>query len=343
MRVAMYYRNNDIRVEELPVPEIADDEVLVKVFASGICGSDVMEWYRLHKAPLVLGHEIAGEIVETGRNVQDYKVGDRIAAAHHVPCDECHYCRSGHSTVCDTLRTTNYDPGGFSEYLRLPGINVQKGIFKIPAEMSYDEATFVEPLACILRGQRQARIKKGDDVLVLGSGISGLLHIQLAKVNGANKVFATDVNDYRLNAAAKFGADLTIDALENIPEKIREYNNGKLADVVILCAGAEEALNQALSCVERAGTLLFFAPARSDETKLPVALNELFWRNEITLTSSYAGSPQDHHEALDLIKNKAVDVQGMVTHKLPLAQTQYGFELVVRANDSIKVIIEPNK
>lgn len=343
MRVAMYYKNSDIRVQELPIPEIKADEVLVKVFASGICGSDVMEWYRVHKAPLVLGHEIAGQIVKTGSKVKRYKVGDRIAAAHHVPCDECHFCQSGHPTVCDTLRTTNYDPGGFSEYLRLPRINVEKGIFKIPAEVSYGEATFVEPLACIIRGQKQARVKKGDDVLVIGSGISGLLHIQLAKLNRVNKIFATDLNEYRLRAATKFGADHAINALEDIRAKIREHNNGKLADIVILCAGAEEALRQALSCLERAGTILFFAPARSDEARLPVALNELFWRNEITLTSSYAGSPEDHTQALSIIKDKKIDVAGMITHKLPLDQTQRGFELVERANDSIKVIIEPVK
>lgn len=335
MKVAMYYRNSDIRIEEMPVPEIGNGELLVKVMASGICGSDVMEWYRLHKAPLVLGHEIAGEIVEVGERVKNYKAGDRIAAAHHVPCNECHFCLSGHHTVCDTLRTTNYDPGGFSQYLRLPKINVRHGTFKIPDSVTYDEATFIEPLACVLRGQRQAGLRKGQRVLVIGSGISGLLHVQMAKLNGASAVFATDLNELRLSTAKKFGADGVFHAEE-------DRDDIPTVDVVILCAGAELALRQAFNSIERAGTILFFAPARNDETLIPAPVNKLFWRNEITLTSSYAGSPKDHIKALKLIRDKKINVNDMITHRLPLKETQVGFKLVEEAKESIKVIIHPH-
>lgn len=335
----MYYNNNDIRVEEMPVPTIGADEMLVKVMASGICGSDVMEWYRLHKAPLVLGHEIAGEVVEAGENVKGFAVGDRVVAAHHVPCNECHYCMSGHHTVCETLRKTNFDPGGFAEYVRLPAINVRLGTFKLPEEISYEEGTFVEPLACIIRGQRQARIKKGQCVLVIGSGISGLLHIQIAKASGATNVIATDINEFRLGAAKRFGADGVINATENVPEKVKELNGGVAPDSVILCTGAVSAIEQGIRSVEKAGTILFFAPTRDDSTKIPVPLNEIFWRNEITLTSSYAGSPDDHLEAIESIKNKQINVAGMITHRLPLSKTQEGFKLVTEAGESIKVII----
>ena len=177
MRVAMYYSNNDVRLEEMPTPQIGSGELLVKVHASGICGSDVMEWYRIEKAPLVLGHEIAGEVAAVGDGVEGYKEGDRITAAHHVPCNTCHYCLSGHHTVCDTLRQTNFDPGGFAEYVRLPAINVACGVFPLPDEVSYEEATFTEPLACVLRGQRMAGMQSGCSVLVIGSGIAGLLHV----------------------------------------------------------------------------------------------------------------------------------------------------------------------
>jgi L-iditol 2-dehydrogenase len=145
----MYYANNDVRLEEMEKPSAGKGEMVVRVMASGICGSDVMEWYRLHKVPLVLGHEIAGEVVEVGEGVQ-YKVGRRVSASHHVPCNTCHYCLRGHDTVCDTLRTTNFHPGGFAEYVLLPEINVDRGVYVLPEEVSYDEGTFIEPLACVL-------------------------------------------------------------------------------------------------------------------------------------------------------------------------------------------------
>jgi L-iditol 2-dehydrogenase len=172
MRVAMYYSNQDVRLEEMPTPQISPGEVLMRVEASGICGTDLLEWYRRHKAPLVLGHEVAGVITAVGDGVERYKEGDRICAAHHVPCNTCHYCLSGHHTVCDTLRQTNFDPGGFAEYIRLPHINVERGVFLLPENVSFEEGTFVEPLACVLRGQRLARLEPGQTVLVIGSGVA---------------------------------------------------------------------------------------------------------------------------------------------------------------------------
>ena len=198
----------------MPKPAVGPDEVLIRIEASGICGSDVMEWYRIHKAPLVLGHEIAGQIVEIGEGVKKYKVGDRVAASHHVPCNTCHYCLSGHHTVCDTLRSTNFYPGGFAEFVLLPPINVDRGIYLLPDEMSYEAATFIEPLACVLRAQRIAGISPGQTVLVLGSGIAGLLHIELARALGAGKIIATDVSDYRIKAAKDLGAHEVLKARE---------------------------------------------------------------------------------------------------------------------------------
>ena len=148
MKVAMYYNNNDVRIEDMPVPDINDDEVLVKVHASGICGSDVMEWYRIKKAPLVLGHEIGGEIVEIGSNVNNFSLGDRVFVSHHVPCNECSHCLEDKHTLCDTLHSTNFYPGGFAEYIRIPKINVETGVFKLPEKITYDESVFIEPLAC---------------------------------------------------------------------------------------------------------------------------------------------------------------------------------------------------
>ncbi len=342
MRVARYYTNKDIRLEEMPKPAIGPDEVLIQIEASGICGSDVMEWYRIHKAPLVLGHEIAGQIVEAGDQVKQYKLGDRVAASHHVPCNTCHYCLSGHQTVCDTLRSTNFYPGGFAEFVRLPAINVDRGVYLLPAEMSYEAATFIEPLACVLRAQRIAGILPGQTVLVLGSGISGLLHIQLARGLGAGKIIATDVSPFRIKAADELGADTTIKAQDLTPEAVRQVNQGRLADQVIICTGAREAQLQALALVERGGTVLFFAPTDQGVT-IPLSINDLFFRNDITLTTSYAGSPADHWRALQLIQAGVLNIQRMITHRFGLADTVKGFQLVAEAQDSIKVIIEPQR
>lgn len=338
----MYYSNKDVRLEEKPVPKIGPGEMLMKIHASGICGSDVMEWYRIHKVPLVLGHEVSGEVVDVGEGVTKHKVGDRICAAHHVPCNNCHYCLSGHHTVCETLRKTNFDPGGFSEYVRLPAINVDRGLFLLPDSVSFEDATFIEPLACVLRGQRQARVQPGQSVLVIGSGIAGLLHIQLAKALGAGRIMATDISDYRMNAALRLGADAVINAKDDVPARMRQLNDNRLADVVIMCAGATTAIEQGLKSVERCGSVLFFAPTNQGVT-VPFSVNDTFWRNEITLTSSYAGSPADHATAMELIRAKRVDVNGMITHRLGLADTGKGFQMVVDAHDSLKVIIEPQK
>lgn len=342
MRVAMYYSNKDVRLEEMPVPEVGPGEVLIRVIASGICGSDVMEWYRIHKAPLVLGHEIAGEIVEAGEGVEQYKVGDRVSASHHVPCNTCHYCLSGHPTVCDTLRKTKFFPGGFSEYVLLPAINVDRGIYPLPDEVSFEEGSFVEPLACVLRGQRLAGLRPGKSVLVVGSGISGLLHIQLAQALGAGRIIATDVIDFRLDAAKRLGADYAINGMDYSPELLRDMNYGRLADLVIVCTGALRAMEQALQSVERGGTVLFFAATDKGVT-IPISVNDLLFRNEITLTSSYAGDRADHITAVELIRSMRVRVKEMITHRLGLAETGLGFQYVVEGKKSIKVIIEPQR
>ncbi len=342
MRVAMYYANTDVRLEEKPKPVIGDGEILVRIEASGICGTDCLEWYRVNRVPLVLGHEIAGVVAETGKGVKGYKAGDRVSVSHHVPCGECRFCKAGHETVCDTLRKTNFDPGGFSEFVRIPKINVEKGTYILPRGVSFEEATFIEPLACVIRGQRLANFKKGNSVLVVGSGISGLLHIQLARLGGASRIIATDISDFRLKAAKKFGSDEAINAKDYKPEHFKNANGGYLADLVIICAGATSAFEQGLRSVERGGTVLIFAAAGKGVT-LPVPINDIFWRNEVTITSSYAGSPDDHREALEKIASHKINVYDMITHRFGLAETGKGFKLVAEAKDSIKVIIEPQK
>jgi L-iditol 2-dehydrogenase len=342
MRVAVYYNNHDVRLEERPVPAVGPGEMLVRIEASGICGSDVMEWYRIKKAPLVLGHEIAGEIVELGPGVNHYRKGARISASHHVPCNTCAYCLTGRHTVCDTIRSTNFDPGGFAEFVRLPAINVDRGVYPLPDELTYEEATFVEPVACILRAQRIARLQPGQSVLVVGSGMTGLLHINLARASGAGRIMATDIQEYRLKAARRFGADVAIDARKNVAAEVRGFMGGRGADVVFVCTGAPVAIAQALDSVDRGGTVLLFAPT-DPGVKIPIDATELFFRNGVTLTSSYAGSPADHMAAMELLRAGRLQVREMITHRLGLEETGLGFKLAAEARDSIKVIIDPRR
>ncbi len=327
MRVAKYYNNKDVRLNEVPIPNIKAGEVLVEVLASGICGTDVMEWYRIKKGPRILGHEIAGRIVESKSKI--YRKGQRVFVSHHVPCDRCKYCLAGNHTACDTLHRGNYDPGGYSEFIRVPKINVKKGIYKLPNSVSYEEGSMIEPLACAVRGQRVIGVKKNHTVLVLGSGVSGLLNIELAKLKGA-KVIATDKLKYKLDLAKRFGADRAADAKS--PLNVR-------ADRIIICTGAFSAVEQAFKYIDKKGVILFFAIPPED-IEIPVLD---FWRNEITVTSSYGAAPVDLREALNLIRNKRVDVEGMITHRLPLGKIQEGFKIVSGRKRSLKVIIEPHK
>ncbi|UCF07054.1 MAG: alcohol dehydrogenase catalytic domain-containing protein [bacterium] len=340
MRVAVYYSNNDIRIEERPVPEIGPAELLVKVESSGICGSDVMEWYRIKKAPLVLGHEIAGTIHRKGDGVKDFKVGDRVFVSHHVPCNTCRYCLAGQHSLCDTLRTTNFDPGGFSEFIRVPEINVDRGTYLLPASVSFDEGAFVEPLACVLRGIRLAGFEPGASVCILGSGISGLLFVKALDALGAGLTVTTDIEDSRLSAARRYGASASLKANDATPERLREINGGRLFDLVVTCAGTASVIRQAFRSVDRGATVLLFAPLEPG-TNVSLPIFEI-WRDQIRIVSTYAGCQVDIEAAIELIHSKRIEVNDMITHRLPLERTGEGFRLVAEGAESIKVLIKPH-
>ena len=379
-RVAVYYNNRDVRIEERPVPKIGPGEVLVKVLASGICGSDVLEWYRIKKAPIVLGHEIAGEIVQVGEGVAKHKVGDRVAVNHHVPCNTCPYCLAGHHTACETLHTTAFDPGGFAEFVRVPALQTDRGVYPLPEGVSFEEGSFAEPLGCVVRGQRSVALKPGQNVAVLGAGVSGILHIALAKAVGAGRILATDIDKFHLDLARRFGADEAFEARGDpstlrqaqgrpeqgreatgsgsplvrprgsrrgagsrgdVPRLLRKANGGRGLDLVVVCCGALSAFAQALASVDRGGTVLCFATT-DPGVELRVPLNE-FWRNDVTLKPSYANSPHDATTALELIAARRVPVAEMITHRLPLERTQEGFRLMSTAGgENLKVVILPH-
>ena len=341
MLTAVYYNNRDVRIQESPIPQIGDDEALLKVMASGICGSDVIEWYRVPKAPIILGHEATGVIDRVGSKVKTLKVGDRVFVSHHVPCNQCRYCQRGNHTACHTLHTTNYYPGGFSQYVRVPKINVEFGIYKLPDNMSFEEGTFIEPLACVSRGQRLANLQKDDTILIIGGGIAGILHTQLAKFKEIENIIVTDINPFRLELAKKFGATQVLSAKENLSQKLKEVNEGRLADQVVVCTGATSAALSALDCVDNGGTILFFA-VPDPTVKLQVPINQ-FWRNEITLRTSYGAAPNDLEDSMRTITTKQLNIKDMITHRLSLTEAQEGFRLTAEAGQSLKVILEPNR
>jgi L-iditol 2-dehydrogenase len=337
MKVAVYYRNDDVRIEERPVPSIADGEILVRMKACGICGTDVMEWYRMKKAPCVLGHEMAGEIVKVGRDVQGFMEGSRVFVSHHVPCYKCHYCLQGKYTACEGLHMGNYYPGGFAEYIRVPEENVKYGTFLLPESLTYEEAAMIEPLACAIAGQNQLNMKEGQTVLIIGSGISGLLHIHLAKLKGA-KVISTDINEYRLKKAFEFGTDFSIDAGEYSSHKLKSVNSDRMADIVIVCAAARKAVEDAISSADRKGEILFFSVPDFD-INIP---SVQFWRNEISVHFSYGAAPENLRAAIELIQDDTERIRKMITHRVSLSEIQHGFKLVSAPKDSLKVVVIPD-
>ena len=348
MKIARYYNNKKVLEDEAPKPEIGSGEFLVKVKKSGICGSDILEYYRIAKMKklgvdsLVLGHEIAGDIVEVGKNVKNLKVGERVFVSHHVPCFECHFCQLGHHTACNLLHNTNYDPGGFAEYLRVPNINIEKkGVYVLDDEVTYEEGVFIEPLGCVCRAQRLADIKKGQTILILGSGVSGLLHLMLAKAKGVESIITTDISEYRLYMARKYGAIATIKADEDILSKVKKLNDNRTPDCIIVCTGALSAAKQAIQCAGPGCTIIFFAVPKPG-INIEIPIND-YWRNEVTIMTSYGAAPQDLDEAYDWIKSKKLNVVDLISHRFPLNKVGEAFKTVCEANESMKVILEPNK
>lgn len=337
MKVSVWYNNKDIRIEEMSTPEPGRYEILVKVMSCGICGSDIVEWYRLPRAPLVQGHEVGAEVVKVGSAVVKFKPGDRVFIAPKVPCMQCYYCKKGHHPQCSQVKERL--PGGFAEYVLVPGALVENGTYLLPDHMTYDQSTFIEPLACVVRAQRLARLKEGQTALVLGCGMSGLLQIKLAKLKNST-VVATDINPKRLELARDAGADLAADASEDVAQKLID-KTGRKADAVFLCTSSTSAVEQAWKSVDTGGAVILFAvPGPEKKVSIPLAD---FWIREIRILTSYYCGPSDLSEALDLIASGKIVVDDLITHTLPLEDIEKGFRLVMEGEDSIKVIIRPTK
>jgi L-iditol 2-dehydrogenase len=338
MKAAVYYRLDHIKVEDMPKPRISQDEILVKMSACGICGSDLMDWYLKSRAPLVLGHEPAGIVAEAGDKVEDFKVGDRVFVHHHVACLKCHYCIRGNYTMCEQFGKTHIVPGGFAEYFKVPAPNLQIDTLRIPDNLSFEEATLIEPVACCIRAMRKCSVQPSDTVAIIGAGPSGIINTMLLRNSSPNKIIVNDVIDYRLRVAERFGADLTINSRnENFVEKLKGATGGRGADLVIVTAPSVEAFSEGIQACCRGGTLLLFAPT-SPEVQSRMSPHRLFF-SEIAVIPSYSTSHVETRMALEMISSGRVKAKELITHRFPLTQIQDAFKTTVESKECLKVVI----
>lgn len=334
----MYHSIDDIRIEDVPKPKIGPDEILVHMKACGICGSDLMDWYLRSRAPLVLGHEPAGIIAEAGKNVKDFKVGERIFVHHHVADLTCHYCINGDYTMCAQFGQTHLDPGGFAQYFRVPTANLQVDTLKLPSNVPYEEATLIEPIGCCIRAQNKVGVRKGDSVAVIGAGSGGMIHAMLAKLSGATTIVVADLVDYRLKMAELFGADVTVNSqTESLVERTRAATDGRGADVVIVTAPDVKAIEDSVQVVRRGGRILLFAPTQPDQYAR-LSPHRLFF-SEITVVPSYSVSHIETRTALQLISSRRIKAKDLITHRFPLDHIQEAFRTAAKSKECLKVVV----
>ncbi|MCL4492767.1 MAG: alcohol dehydrogenase catalytic domain-containing protein [Nitrospirae bacterium] len=342
MKVAKLYSFNDIRIEDVPLPQIGPRDALIRTKACGICSGDVMPWYIEKKAPLVLGHEPSGEIVEPGKEVSGlFKAGDRVFVHHHAPCMDttaCKFCRRDDHVHCETWRKTKIIPGGVSEYILIPETNLKYDTLKLPESISFEDGTLVEPTACVVKSLKRARMKKGDIVLVIGLGVMGQMHVLLAKEFGAKRVIGADMVPFRLNKALEFGADCVVDvSKEDLIERTGDLTGGMMADVVIVGPNSVRAMEQGIKAASHGATVLLFTPARPGET-LSLDPNYIYFK-DISLVTSYSCGPDDTKEALSFIGRGLVTAEKLVTHRFSIDETEQAYGITAEAKDSLKCII----
>lgn len=336
MKAGVYTGWGTLELQDWPEPAAGAGELLVRVRGCGLCGSDILKvTSRETRAPAVFGHEVVGEIAQVGAGVTRFRVGQRVVAAHHVPCFACHYCRRGSPSMCRHFKRINLDPGGFAELCRVPAPNVDHATFPLPEAMSDETASFTEPLACCLRAVKRGRVEPGDVAIVVGLGSIGCLLIQAFRLGGVT-VFGADLMPARRLLGRRAGAHV-FDADAELDRALAEATGGRGADLVMLTAGGAALLPWAAAHARDGGQLHYFAGGGGDS--LPLALAELYHR-ELTLSATYSSSPVELREAFDLLSGGQVKVDGLITHRLPLAELARGVELMQR-QEAVKVYITP--
>ncbi len=338
MLAVEYHSNDDVRIVELPIPDIGRGELLVQLRACGICASDVMEWYMRPRAPLYPGHEPVGVVAAVGEGIEQFSVGQHVFLHHHVPCMVCHYCQRGSFSQCTTFRATRIYPGGLAEYIRVPAQNVQLDVLLLPDNLSFEAASLIEPLACCIRGINRAAIQPGDSVLVLGAGSNGLMLAQLAQQRGAVRVIIVDPIAYRRQRALDSSIEHVLDPqVGDLLEQVLSVNDGRKPAIVLVTPSSISAMMQGLELAGPGGTVLLFAPPPPTEV-LPITPNRLFFQ-EITLRTSYSAGPYETRQALELLRNGHIRPEVLITHQFNLKDAARAFRLVAKPGDALKVVI----
>jgi L-iditol 2-dehydrogenase len=334
VKASVYHEPGDVRIEECTLPPPGPGEVLVRMLACGICGSDLLNWYVSQKAPVVLGHEPVGEVVAVGEPLpagRDIALGTRVIVHHHVPCLVCDRCRRGHHTLCEVFKQTRIHPGGFAEQILVPAENARLDLLCVPEHVSTEAATLVEPLACCVRAQRRASVGPQTRLLVVGAGQMGLLHVQAARARGCRLIVVAEPIVARRTAVTRYRALPAEPTTGAVLEAM-----GTRPDVVLMCAGTPDAFDLAMQAVDSGGLVQLFAPF-TPGTPLAFDPNEVFFR-EITIQASYSAGPLDTREALQLLADGAVTAEGVITHRFPLAETAQALEMA-RSGQAIKVVV----
>ncbi|HXH11361.1 MAG TPA: alcohol dehydrogenase catalytic domain-containing protein [Alphaproteobacteria bacterium] len=340
MKAAVAYGGETIRIEELPLPSPGVGELVVRVRACGLCGSDLAKMFHNKLvAPTVLGHEIAGEVTQAGIGVTRFKEGDRVVVAHHVPCFGCHYCRHGNFSMCRSFKQSNLHPGGFAEAVLVPATHVNFTTLPLPDHLSFEQASFTEPLACCLRSLRRWSLQPADVVLLVGLGAMGLLMAQLVQAHHA-VALGIDLDERRVDFARGLGVRAVCSASDRaqLMTLIQTLTDGRGCDVVVLTAGHGGTLQEALGWVRDGGTITLFGNL-SPQPPVQFDPNLLYYR-EIALQGSYSPSPLELVHALHLIEVGGVDVEPLITHRLPLEGLPQAVELA-RTRRAVKAIINP--
>ncbi len=340
MKAVFVGEANSVSVKDLPTPEIGDGDVLVKMHACGLCGSDLEKVYGHYGVvSMRLGHEPAGEIVGLGKNVKDLKVGDRVFVHHHVPCYSCHYCKHEDYTMCAQYQKSNLEPCGLAEVFLVPEWNVSRGgIIKLPGSVSFEEAAMIEPLACCIRAINKSEMKKGDDVAVVGVGPAGIMHVILARIFGAGRIFAIDINDFRLDFAKRLGANVSINTARDHASKIvKDSTENRGVDIAIIATGNTKAFLESLELVRSGGKVVMFGvPSKGSNVTLDVSR---IFSNEIKLIPSLAASEKETNQALELITSRKLDIKPIITHRFSLERAQDAIKCAYEAKDAMKVVV----
>jgi len=348
MKAAVLRGIEDLAIEEIPRPDPQDGEILLKVEACSICGTDVRVYHHGHKHirfPTVTGHELAGEIVAIGKKIKNHRVGEKIAVAPAIPCGKCYYCQRGMQGMCLNLRAIGYNyNGGFAEYMLIPEIAIQNGcVSLIPENISFEEAALAEPLACAINGQELSRIGPKDSVLVIGAGPLGCMHIQLARAKGAMRVMLMELSSYRIDFALKFAKpDLIINpSAEDGIKRVKEETSGRGVDKIIVACPSGKAQEDSLKMVAPRGIINFFGGLPKDKPCINFDSNLVHYA-EFYVVGTHGSAPYHNELALNLISQGKVKAKELITHRLPLSQMKEGLRLA-ESQEGMKIVILPGR